>query len=234
MAFLISVMSFSFKQFHIDDSGCAMKVGTDSVLLGAWASVEQARRIADIGAGSGLLSLICAQRNPDAMITAVEIDPAACDCARLNFAASPWSQRLEAACADALQWTSAEKYDFIISNPPYFTSALQSPCQARAKARHATDSLGPVSLMDVAARCLSPVGVLAMVTPADMEKDLIYEAAMRRLNPVRLCRVRSSQSKPASRLLSEWSFRAAPLSHEEIVIASPEYRALTSPFYINM
>ncbi len=225
-------MPFTFKRFHIDDSGCGMKVGTDSVLLGAWAETEQAKTIADIGSGSGLLALMCAQRNPHAKITAVEIDADACAQAKRNIDSSPWSSRIAILNADALCWQPAQKFDLIISNPPYFSSSLISPHPARAQARHGA-GLSPGNLLRWASDRLSPVGILAMVTPADMEQDLIFEGALARLNLRRICHVRTSDKKPFSLILTQWSPASGTTLSEVLSLSSPAYRALTADFYLD-
>ena len=126
-------MSFTFKQFHVDDSRCAMKVGTDGVLLGAWADVSQARRILDIGCGSGLLSLMAAQRQPAAHITAIELDAAAVLDAHENIRRSPFSHRISVVQANVVEWAvnpvQQRKFDCIISNPPYYEEDLLPPSQ---------------------------------------------------------------------------------------------------------
>lgn len=130
---------FTFKQFHIDDSGCGMPVSTDAVLLGAWAPLAQAKRIVDIGAGSGLLSLMAAQRNPTAQIDAVELDDGAAIACQRNFAASPWPTRLRLhhqSIQGFCEPTTHQQYDAIVCNPPYFATGPQADSQARANARH--------------------------------------------------------------------------------------------------
>ena len=115
---------FQFKQFTVWHDQCAMKVGTDGVLLGAWASVERARRILDIGTGTGLVALMLAQRSlPDAKIVALEIDEAAAGQARENVARSPWQERIEVVQADFKKYRSSDKFDVIVSNPPYIPAA---------------------------------------------------------------------------------------------------------------
>ena len=118
---------FQFKQFKVCHDRCAMKVGTDGVLLGAWASLENAATVLDIGTGAGLIALMAAQRNPVARIAAVELDAdAACQAAE-NVQASPWSSRVEVICADAKAYEPGMRFDAIVSNPPYFASSLKSP-----------------------------------------------------------------------------------------------------------
>lgn len=228
--------TFHFKQFDIDDHGCGMKVGTDGTLLGAWADCAGARCIVDLGAGSGLLALMLAQRCPDARVEAVEIDPDAAAAAASNFAASPWASRLNVTCADASA-LQASGVDLIVCNPPYFTSTLQSPDAKRAQARHAA-ALSPVSALDIAARWLAPGGSIAMVTPADIEDELTFRAALLRLSPRRICRVSTVVSKQPSRLLSQWRMADCPVETSRLDIHTPDndftaaYRTLTRDFYL--
>ena len=121
---------FTFKQFTIDDSACAMKVGTDGVLLGAWAEVDNAatRRVLDIGTGSGLIALMLAQRLPEASVVGIDLVPEAVEAAQRNAAASPFADRLEMVCADVCHYLpeNSELFDAIVSNPPYHTEELLS------------------------------------------------------------------------------------------------------------
>lgn len=244
---------FRFKQFEVDDGGCAMKVGTDSVLLGSWCDCAGARTVLDLGAGSGLLALMIAQRLPEAVITAVEIDPGACGAAASNFEASPWSGRLSVVCADALAIVPDARYpimrkrhaaslqvgigraDLIVCNPPYFIGGLQSPDSKRALARHSA-GLSPESAVEIAARILSPSGSLAMVTPADYADSLLFHAEMHRLNLWRRCHVTTSGTRP-SRLLWQWGRAPRPVEETSLVVRrggllTPEYTSLTSDFYL--
>ncbi len=212
-----------------------MKVGTDSVLLGSWCECDNRHDVLDLGAGSGLLALMIAQRAPGASIKAIEIDPAACAAAAANFAASPWAGRLTAVCADAFTGLSGEHPDLIICNPPFFTGGMQSPDSRRALARH-SGTLSPESAIDLAARILSPTGSLAMVTPADYADSLLFHAEMQRLNLWRRCEVTTSGSKP-SRLLWQWGREARPVEMSSLCvrhagILTPEYTSLTSAFYL--
>ncbi len=212
-----------------------MKVGTDSVLLGSWCECDNMHRVLDLGAGSGLLALMIAQRAPRAIIRAIEIDPEACAAAAANFAASPWSDRLTAICGDALTGPAEVNPDLIICNPPFFTGGMQSPDSRRALARH-SGGLSPESAIDLAARILSPTGSLAMVTPADYADSLLFHAEMQRLNLWRRCEVTTSGSKP-SRLLWQWGREARPVEITSLSVRhagalTPDYTALTSAFYL--
>lgn len=225
---------FDFKQFSVSDEHCGMKVGTDSVLLGAWADLPVARAcILDLGAGSGLLSLMAAQRSPQARITAVEIDPGACADARANADSSPFGQRIEVVCADVATYQPSCPPDAIICNPPYFDSMLVSPDAARAAARHGT-GFDAVGALRFASAHLAPAGTLAMVTPVDGWQRLVFEAEMLRLRLRRICRVSTRAGKPASRILWQFSRLDGPQVQSELLIGSPEYMALVKDFYLKL
>ncbi|GGI92023.1 tRNA1(Val) (adenine(37)-N6)-methyltransferase [Shewanella gelidii] len=172
-------MPFTFKQFHVDDRRCGMPVSTDGVLLGAWADLSQAKRILDIGAGSGLLSLMAAQRSL-ATIDAVEIDAFAAQASQLNFTASPWSHRLSIHHTGILDYTAqyltsdvAVLYDHIICNPPYFESGPRADCNSRAQARH-TQQLDFKTLMQCIQKLLATSAMASLILPqASLDKVLI-------------------------------------------------------------
>lgn len=225
---------FDFKQFSVSDEHCGMKVGTDSVLLGVWAELPSGpTSIVDLGAGSGLLSLMAAQRCPQAMITAVEIDPDACADARANADASPFGSRIGVVCADAMAYKPARQPDLIICNPPYFDSTLVSPDARRAAARHGA-GFDAVGALRFASAHLSPTGTLAMVTPADGWQQLVFEAEMLRLHLRRICRVATRTGKPATRTLWQFSRLDGPQAESELLIGSPEYISLVKDFYLKL
>jgi tRNA1Val (adenine37-N6)-methyltransferase len=129
---------FKFKQFEIHQDRCAMKVGTDGVLLGAWA--PGGKRILDVGSGTGLISLMMAQRFPEAQVRGIDMDGEACEEAAENVAASPFADRVEIECCRLQDYHSEESFDAIVSNPPFFLNSLKNPDSKRTMARH-TDSL---------------------------------------------------------------------------------------------
>ena len=223
---------FEFKQFAIDQHGCAMKVGTDGVLIGAWCSVTNARRILDIGTGTGLIALMVAQRNSDAMIDAIDI--------RRNVAASVWGDRITIIESPAQGFTSAHSYDLIVSNPPYFSETLQSPDPARAAARHST-SLAQSDLLEAACRLLAPQGRLAVILPTTEYRTFALQAAARNLQLCRRCEIATKHRSAPKRIMSEWSLsgNTAPVENSQLVITgengqySREYRELTRDFYLN-
>lgn len=223
---------FDFKQFSVADDHCGMKVGTDSVLLGAWTDLPQGpARILDLGSGSGLLSLMAAQRCPQASVLGVEIDPDACADAKANADASPFAERIEVACADATAYAPPCKFDAIVCNPPYFDSTLVSPDSARATARHGA-GLNPLSALRFASEHLAADGSLAMVIPDDCSQQLVYESVMLRLCVRRLCHVHTSPSKPATRALMQFSRIDGPCDKTQLQINSPAYVSLVKDFYL--
>lgn len=199
---------FRFKHFSVDHSRSAMKVGVDSVLLGAWAPLTYASRILDVGSGCGLLALMAAQRNDSARIDAVEVEPEAATESATNFAASPWSSRLYLFRSDfhdfAMAPGNAGLYDFIVSNPPYFDSGVSAGVNSRMLARH-QGSLSPSVLLSDARSLLMPDSHVAMVVPWHIGRSLLE-------NPVpdylleTCCEVRGRAELPPKRMLVLWRF----------------------------
>lgn len=223
-------MSFAFKQFDIDDAQCAMKVGTDGVLLGAWADIGEARSVVDVGTGSGLVAIMLAQRFPHALVTGVDIDKAAVLQARSNMARCPWSGRLNALERDFLEWQ--EEVDAIVCNPPFFVRSLKCPDAGRSMARH-DDTLPLGRLAAHASRMLREGGVLAVILPADVP------FAPEGLSLRRRCLVRTVPGKAPKRQLLEFvKASVATAAEDEIILTAPDggrtaqHLALTRDFYI--
>lgn len=225
-------ITFRFKQFALTDRRCGMKIGTDGVLAGALATLLRPDgRVADVGAGCGVIALMIAQRYPDATVDAVEIDPgAACDL-RVNVANSPWAGRINVVEGDfnAIHGT----FDLIVSNPPYYNNGDVAPDASRALARHAA-SLSPLSLVDFAVSRLAPGGVLAMIVPADAAADVEEAAVFARLSLARRVDVATSRRRGVTRTFIEFSADpyASPQS-ATLSTDSEEYRALTRDFYLD-
>ena len=226
---------FRFKQFSVANRLAAMKVGTDGVLLGAWCGVEGCRTVLDVGTGSGLIALMIAQRCPEAHVTALDIVPEAVAEAAENAAASPWGDRITVMEADfnrAVADRLLPRYDLIVSNPPYFTTAIKSPEAARAGARHGA-GLGYADILRNASALLNPGGRVALVSPADRENDITLDCSLAGLSVARLTRVYTKPSAQSpSRLLWEISVVPSPLVAETLVIGSPAYNSLLRDFYL--
>ena len=232
---------FTFKQFHIDHSRCAMKVGTDGTLLGAWATLPpHAKKILDIGTGSGLIAIMAAQRHPTAKITAIDIDKDCVMQATENAVASPWAERIEVIETPLQEYSPEEKFDVIISNPPYFADSMHSPDRQRTTARH-TASLSFKELTDGVLRLLADDGLFAVILPT-AESELLLSASRGRLFTWRRCEVWSTPESGARRIMLELK-REPPkdlAKKEKIIIEqggrhvySEEYKALTADFYLN-
>ena len=192
-------MSFRFKQFFIEDSKCAMKVGTDGVLLGAWAPIavsiqHSAFSILDVGTGSGLIARMLMQRCPEAEVEGIDIDEAAVEQAQENG--------VQAFCSSLQNWQGA--YDLIVSNPPYFQNSLKNPDAGRKAARH-TDTLSYAELVKHSARLLKENGQLALILPAEAEAEIRQLAGAEGFFLTRVTRVYSKESKPARRVLLSFS-----------------------------
>lgn len=156
---------FRFKQFTINQDRCAMKVSTDACIQGACAKVPaNAKRVLDIGAGTGLLSLMLAQRFPEILIDAVEADAAAFEQAKENVAASPFADRIRLIHADARAFDPADKYDFMICNPPFFSNSLKGPVETRNKARH-DETLSQEDLISLMQRTLKKEATACFLWP---------------------------------------------------------------------
>ena len=227
---------FKFKQFAVEQDDVAMKVGTDGVLLGAWAECEGARRILDIGTGTGVIALQMAQRNPTAQVKAVEIDETAAKRARANFDNSPWAERLEVVQTAVQEFEPTEKFDLIISNPPYFVDSLLPPDAKRSTARH-THDLTFEELDRAVCRFLAESGRFALILP---EPEFERYAEQSQLHLVRRCNVHSVEGGAIKRVMGEFSKdKPAKIEIESLAIEverrgefSADYRALTKDFYL--
>jgi len=230
---------FSFKQFTVRHDRCAMKVGTDGVLLGAWLDLNSSRRILDIGTGTGLIALMLAQRCSDARIIAVDIDSAAVEQAQENIQASPWKNRVEVLQQDICTYHPHGTFDTIVSNPPYFIDSLKCPDGQRSTARH-TDTLDADRLIGKVSELLSPDGSFSIILPAEQTEDLIRVADEKRLYPSRQTRVITRPGLSPKRILMEFRKISTVFQPDELVIElerhvySEEYIALTKEFYLKM
>lgn len=231
---------FRFKQFTVYHDKCAMKVGTDGVLLGAWAEVEHARRVLDIGTGTGLIALMLAQRS-EASVVGVDIDGDAVRQARENVERSAWKDRIVIEEKDAGRLAALQDgvFDVIVSNPPYFTERVGCPDKQRDAARH-TDSLSFDALLQSVNRVLAEDGTFSVVLPSGVADDFIANAACCRLFLRRQTWVHTKPEVAPKRVLMEFGRTVVECEPGHLVVElerhkySPEYIALTRSFYLQM
>ena len=229
---------FSFKQFTVYHDRCAMKVGTDGVLLGAWTDVASAHNILDIGTGTGLVSLMMAQRC-NARIRAVDIDADAVEQARENVAASPWKDRIEGELQDICHFTSETLFDVVVSNPPYFVDSMKCPDGQRNIARH-TDNLDFDKLAESAVRLLHPEGVFSVIIPTDSKDFFLTVATRYGLHLSHQTLIHTTPGADPKRVLLAFKFSVDKCVTDYLTIElsrhvySEEYIALTKEFYLRM
>jgi tRNA1Val (adenine37-N6)-methyltransferase len=216
-----------------------MKVGTDAVLLGAWINVDRAKRILDIGTGSGVIAVMIAQRtSDDVLVDAIDYNEEDYAQATENFAASPWSQKLKAHLSSVQQFNPNYQYDLIVSNQPYFSNSLEPPDVKRRNVRH-TSTLSFDDLLTSTIRLLTPKGRANFILPTAEGEDLISKATSKDFYCTRKTSFRSKAHKPVERLLLEFSKKNESTNESTIILydkgnlPSEEYRSLTSDFYLN-
>lgn len=231
--------TFYFKQFECSHGTGSMKIGVDAVLIGAWAMVDNARTILDVGTGCGVIALMCAQRNNRAIIEAIDVDEASVAEAAENFGNSQWSDRLSALHQD-FNNISGKRYDLIVSNPPYFDSGVSNPDTPRLVARHQSD-LSPFRLLERAADLLTDTGRVTMVVPAEQAIALRDAARSVGLKLVRGTWVRGHENAPVKRILAEFARIGEELCLDNISVftletapgcPSDEHRHLCKDFYL--
>jgi tRNA1Val (adenine37-N6)-methyltransferase len=231
---------FQFKQFKIIQERSAMKVGTDGVLLGAWANVAEAIKVLDVGTGTGLIALMIAQRS-HAKITGIEIEKKAAEEAAENAQNSLWSNRIKIQNISFQEFkeTTTEKFDLVISNPPFFTNSQKSKCDYLAMAKH--NHLLPFAVLaNGAEKLLEQNGNLAVILPVESVHDFTQIALNERFFMIRQTEVRSNRLKKVHRYLLEFSKTEKPLKKDFIYIHTDDnsdfteqYKILTRDFYLN-
>ena len=233
---------FRFKQFSVAQERCAMKIGTDAVLLGAWTDVDsQPNSILDIGAGTGVLALILAQRSGAELVDALEIDDAAYEQCVGNFEASDWGDRLFCyhAALDEFTEEIEDQYDLIISNPPFYTDTFKTENEERNKARF-EDAMPFTELLKSVSKLLSPTGQFNVVIPFSEESSFIELAAKEGLYPSRILHIRGQESSPVKRSLICFRFEKQTIETQELIIEitrhqyTKEYTNLTKDFYLKL
>jgi tRNA1Val (adenine37-N6)-methyltransferase len=234
---------FYFKQFAIAQDKCAMKVGTDGILLGAWANLPENAQILDIGTGTGLLALMLAQRSQSSstFIDAVEIDHDAYQQAKENIESSPWRDRINIHHVPIQDWAIAcsQQYDLIISNPPFFENSFKPSQNSRNLARH-SDSLSQTDILQIASQLLKSNGHLAVIYPTDLANNFLAKAQSFNLFCDRQVHVKPTPQSPVKRMLLELSPTKYPTQTMTITIEerkhlyTQDYIALVKDFYLNL
>lgn len=236
----MSADRFEFKQFTINQSRCAMKVGTDAVLLGAWIQIEGAESILDIGTGTGVIALMMAQKGT-AMITAIDIDASACEQSKENIGNSPWPDRIKVLNESLQQFTinNQHKFDLIVSNPPYFVDAYKSLEEARNQARHA-DQLPFNEFINCAKLLLHEKGKICIILPTRESIKFRELAAANQLYLTRIMHIKTTEYKDEKRQMLQFELINKKLVDETLVIEqderhnySKEYKELTKDFYLS-
>lgn len=229
---------FKFKQFEVAHDQCAMKVGVDGVLIGSWAKHHNPATILDIGTGSGLIALMLQQRYPSATITGIEPNVNAYQQALGNFKNSNFKHQPIVKQTSLADFNSIEKFDLIVSNPPFFKEAVSSDNNDRDQARQA--SFLPLDeIFDFANKHLSPTGTLNLVYPTNDLKQIETIATHYQLSIKRLCTILPNVEKPSKRILIELGLSPSTTEKETILIEtsrhqySNEYKDLTKDFYLN-
>lgn len=233
---------FRFKQFSVIHDKCAMKVGTDGVVLGALADLNNSKRILDIGTGSGLIALMAAQKNHEALIDAVEIDVDSFSQARINFDKSKWADRLHAYNENIENFDYGVKYDTILCNPPYFKDGIRSKLNQRDSAR-SSNNLSQANLLNAVKRLLNFTGSLFVIYPFKEGNEFIELAKSSDLFLTRKTTVHSKESLPPERLVMEFKMQIAQPVDEQLIIYksesgilhyTSEYISITKDFYLYM
>ena len=233
--------SFAFKRFIIKQDKCAMKVGTDAVLLGAWIIPGDSKRILDIGAGTGVIALMLAQKTL-AKIDAIDIDENAFVQAKQNVSESEFSKQILVSHSAFQDFSKlpTEKYNLIVTNPPYFEQSLKSSDEQRSQARHA-DVLPFEELIDGVVKLLHEKGKFCLILPTLEALKFRALAEKKGLNLSKLLRVKSRIDKDVEkRHLMQFEFKPSEFSEETIAIEqnerhlyTPEYKTLTKEYYLN-
>jgi tRNA1Val (adenine37-N6)-methyltransferase len=235
--------TFQFKQFSLEQDRCAMKIGTDGVLLGAWTSIENNPfSILDIGTGTGVIALMLAQRSQAEQIDALEIDEEAYEQSVDNFENSPWSDRLFCfhAGLDEFIEEPEDEYDLIVSNPPFYSEDYKTETDQRDKARF-QDAMPFEDLIEAADLLLSENGILSIIIPFKEEAHFLALAKESELYPMKITRVKGTPTTEVKRSLMAFTRNEiSDFPIDELIIETarhvytPEYIELTKEFYLKM
>ena len=234
------MLSFQFKQFAIQHDKSSMKVGTDAVLLGAWTDIKNSSHILDIGSGSGIISLMMAQR-ADAHIIGVDIDFPSVKEARQNAENSAWKNRIQFHCTSIQQFCTEENrdsFDLIVSNPPFFVNSLKSPVENRNRSRH-TDTLNFTDLVNAVLHCLAENGSFAVILPYIYGEQMDNLYRQNDLFCYRKLQICPKEGKKVNRVLLQFKRKKESFQQENLIIRNisncytDSYMELTKEFYLH-
>ncbi|MFL9834891.1 tRNA1(Val) (adenine(37)-N6)-methyltransferase [Chryseobacterium terrae] len=226
--------SFTFKQFEIQQSKNVFRVGTDGVLLGSLANVEKASKVLEIGTGTGLISLMLAQRNSQADFLGIDINEEAVNLTQNNFENSPFSLRLKNILCDFKTFQSDEKFDLIVSNPPYFEASDSE----KDKLARQTVELNFLQLISKSSKLLSENGILSVIIPFEAGNDFIKIANENQLFLIRKVNIKGIENSKVKRLILEFSLTEKLVEESEFIIEksprkySDQYLELTKEFHV--
>ncbi|WP_316809227.1 tRNA1(Val) (adenine(37)-N6)-methyltransferase [Pedobacter agri] len=228
---------FKFKQFEVDQSGCAMKINTDGVLIGAMATSTAPKNVLDIGTGTGVIALMLAQRYQEAEVHAVEIDQLAAEAARKNFEHSKFSERLSVDHISISNYYPSQQFDLIVSNPPFFVNDLKNKEERKGIARHADENFFEL-LVQQSNTLLNEKGILYLILPVKQALEVVSEAAKYQLLLTHQINIHSDENKPAFRQIIGLSKTKQILVETNLYIYesmgkhTPEYKRVLSDFFL--
>jgi tRNA1Val (adenine37-N6)-methyltransferase len=228
---------FKFKEFKIIQEKSAMKVGTDGVLLGSWVSCENLKNILDIGCGTGLITLMLAQRNNKSNIIGIEIDKIASQEAELNITNSDWQERIEIKNTSLQKFNTKTKFDLIISNPPFFP---QNKSQQRRDIARRSNKLSFEELIKNTTGLLAEKGTFSVIIPKDSEEYFCKIATLNKLYINRVCYIKGNETSEVKRVMLEFSFINSKTITEQLTIEqsrheyTDKYIQLCKDFYLKM
>lgn len=235
---------FHFKKFRVEQEGAAHRVGTDAVLLGAWAEVRDCNRFLDIGTGTGVIALMIAQRldewrekrvgeQSEWNGVGVEIHPESAALATANFAASPWAERLQAHCSSVQDFQAGQSFDLIVSNPPFFSELTVSPNPTRSIGRH-TATLSPGALLESVARLLAPKGRFCTILPEQEGRRLCEHAVLHGLYWTKITALHSRPGRTVERLLLQFERNPYPFERASLCLYAHQNGPLHSAAFLEL